>query len=71
LRSVVALARSPLVCAGEPSKPPSMAFKATLSLGFSGGAVAFAGADEVAYSCGNALVLQSLTTKAQVFILAC
>ncbi|GLC44558.1 hypothetical protein PLESTM_001613000 [Pleodorina starrii] len=42
-----------------------MAFQTRLAIGYNGSPVAWLGPDEVAWTCGNAVVLQSLSTKAQ------
>ncbi|EFJ46137.1 flagellar associated protein, partial [Volvox carteri f. nagariensis] len=42
-----------------------MAFQTKVAIGYNGSPVAWLGSEEVAWTCGNALVLQSLNTKTQ------
>lgn len=44
----------------------TMAFHAKFSIGYGGSLVAWLGPDEVAWTCGNAVVLQSLSLRTQV-----
>ncbi|GIL54146.1 hypothetical protein Vafri_9698, partial [Volvox africanus] len=42
-----------------------MAFQTKFAIGYNGSTVAWLGPDEVAWTCGNAVIIQSLSTRAQ------